>query len=59
MLAVIGVWVSVVTVRDISVVVFNLVDLLAVVILGANCWQEQSVLMSASVNEGLAAGESY
>ena len=59
MLAVIGVWVSVITVRDNSVVVFNLVDLLAVVILGANCSQEQSVLMSASVNEGLAAGESY
>ena len=59
MLAVIGVWVSVITVRDNSVVVFNLVDLLAVVILGANCSQEQSVLMPASVNEGLAAGESY
>ena len=27
-------------------------DVVPVVILGANCWQEQKVLMSASLNEG-------
>ena len=40
---------SVGTVQDISVIVFKL--LVSVVISGANCWQEQSVWMSVSINE--------
>ena len=40
---------SVGTVGDVSVAVFN--DVVSVVISGANCWKEQRVLMSVSLNE--------
>ena len=48
-LAAIRVWVSVGTVEDISVVVFN--DVVSAVISGANCWLEESVWKSVSINE--------
>ena len=49
----IGVWISVGTVGtvgDISAVA--LTDQVSVVFFGANCWEEQRVLMSVSLNEG-------
>ena len=49
LLVTIGVWISVGTVGDISAVA--LTDKVSVVFFGANCWEEQRVLMSVSLNE--------
>ena len=51
LLLAIGVWISVGTVGDVSVVVFS--NVVSVIISGAKCWEKQSVLMSISLNNGV------